>query len=87
MGKVNYALQKLFLGLIQGYRLFLSPLLGSNCRYYPSCSQYTHQAIETFGPLRGTWLGICRILRCHPWHEGGYDPVNLPKKGEFTSQE
>ena len=62
------------LGLI-GYQRFVSPLLGSNCRFAPSCSQYTRLAVERFGALRGIRLGVGRILRCHPFHPGGYDPV------------
>jgi uncharacterized protein len=61
--------------LIRVYQIALSPLLGPNCRYYPTCSQYAIEAIETHGSLRGTWLAIKRISRCHPWHEGGFDPV------------
>ena len=61
--------------LIRAYQLVLSPLLGPNCRYYPTCSQYAIEAIETHGSLRGLWLAIKRISRCHPWHEGGFDPV------------
>ena len=60
---------------IRAYQVVLSPLLGPNCRYYPTCSQYAIDAIETHGSLRGTWLAIKRISRCHPWHEGGFDPV------------
>ena len=56
--------------LIRVYQLALSPLLGPNCRYYPTCSQYAIEAIETHGSLRGAWLTIKRISRCHPWHEG-----------------
>lgn len=61
--------------LIRAYQLVLSPLLGPSCRFYPSCSQYGIEAIDTHGALRGTWLTIKRISRCHPWHEGGFDPV------------
>jgi putative membrane protein insertion efficiency factor len=60
---------------IRAYQLVLSPLIGPSCRYYPSCSQYGIEAIDTHGALRGTWLTIKRISRCHPWHEGGFDPV------------
>jgi uncharacterized protein len=61
--------------LIRGYQLAISPLLGPRCRFFPSCSQYASEAIETHGALRGTWLAMKRISRCHPWNEGGFDPV------------
>jgi uncharacterized protein len=63
------------LALIRGYKRFLSPLLPSACIYEPTCSIYTYQAIERFGVIRGTWMGIKRIGRCHPFAKGGYDPV------------
>lgn len=69
----------LALSLIRFYKRFISPLLPSSCRFYPTCSQYTYEAIETYGVLRGTWLGVRRISRCHPFNPGGYDPVP-PKK-------
>jgi putative membrane protein insertion efficiency factor len=61
--------------LIRGYQLAISPFLGPRCRFYPSCSHYAIEAIETHGALRGCWLTMKRISRCHPWHEGGFDPV------------
>jgi putative membrane protein insertion efficiency factor len=57
------------------YRYAFSPLLGDRCRFHPSCSAYALEAIERLGTLRGTWLAIKRLARCHPWHPGGYDPV------------
>jgi putative membrane protein insertion efficiency factor len=62
------------LALIRLYQLTLSPLLGRCCRFEPSCSRYTAACIESHGPLRGLWLGLKRIARCHPFHPGGYDP-------------
>jgi putative membrane protein insertion efficiency factor len=62
-------------GAIQLYRYTLSPLIGPTCRFYPSCSAYALEAIDTHGALRGAWLATRRIGRCHPWHAGGYDPV------------
>lgn len=60
---------------IRVYQVCLSPFLGRNCRFTPSCSHYCYEAIELFGPLRGSAKGVWRILRCHPFHPGGYDPV------------
>ena len=61
--------------LIRGYQLLISPLLPATCRYTPTCSRYALIAVDRFGPWRGGWMAIKRIGRCHPWHEGGYDPV------------
>lgn len=69
------ALAAVMVFLIELYRLAISPLLGPCCRFSPSCSQYAQEAIRLHGPLRGAWLGLRRILRCHPFHPGGYDPV------------
>jgi len=65
----------LLVGLLRGYQYLISPLLGSHCRFYPSCSHYAVEAIEAHGTVRGTRLALQRLLRCHPWHPGGYDPV------------
>jgi putative membrane protein insertion efficiency factor len=65
----------LVIQLINGYRLLLSPWLGNNCRFYPTCSCYASTAVERFGVLRGLYMGIRRLLRCHPWHVGGVDLV------------
>jgi putative membrane protein insertion efficiency factor len=65
----------LVIGLIQVYRKFLSPMLPPTCRYEPSCSLYTVQAIEKYGVLKGLFMGVLRVLRCHPFAKGGFDPV------------
>ena len=68
-------LTPLLRGAIRAYQWVVAPLLGSNCRYLPSCSHYAHEAIGTHGPLAGSWLALKRIARCHPWGGSGYDPV------------
>jgi uncharacterized protein len=67
--------RQILLWTIRGYQLAISPMIGPRCRFYPSCSCYAHTAIERFGVVRGIWLGVRRLLRCHPFAEGGYDPV------------
>lgn len=67
------------LALVRVYQLLVSPLLGPTCRFHPSCSCYTSECLKLHGPLRGTYLGFRRILRCHPFHPGGYDPPPLPR--------
>lgn len=66
---------KLLMGAVRFYQKFISPGLPPSCRFYPTCSEYTLQAIAKYGALKGTWLGIKRVGRCHPFHPGGYDPV------------
>jgi putative membrane protein insertion efficiency factor len=61
--------------LIRVYQLCISPWLGAHCRFHPSCSHYAHDAVREHGSLRGSWLTARRLLRCHPFHSGGYDPV------------
>jgi len=68
-------MKKVALGLIRMYQVTISRALPSSCRYTPTCSQYTSEAISRYGIFKGIWMGTQRILRCNPWHEGGYDPV------------
>ena len=72
MGKF---IRSIALALIRFYQSFISPLLGSNCRFYPTGSHYMYEAIARYGLRRGGWMGVRRIARCHPWNEGGFDPV------------
>jgi putative membrane protein insertion efficiency factor len=68
-------MRSLAIFLIRTYQRLLSPLLGQRCRFYPSCSQYAIEAIDRFGTLKGSWLSLRRLSRCHPLHPGGLDPV------------
>jgi putative membrane protein insertion efficiency factor len=77
-------MKRVFIFLIDTYKLLLSPFFGQQCRFYPTCSSYTREAIERHGALRGSWLGVKRILRCNPWCAGGVDevpPLKPPFKG------
>ncbi|MBQ6669286.1 MAG: membrane protein insertion efficiency factor YidD [bacterium] len=67
--------KKTLLFLIRFYQRFISPLKGRSCRFYPTCSQYAYEAIVKYGVVKGVWMATKRILRCHPFNEGGYDPV------------
>jgi uncharacterized protein len=69
--------------LIRLYQWTLSPLLGPCCRFYPSCSQYALEATQRFGVVKGGWLALARLSRCHPWHSGGFDPVPASTRGIF----
>lgn len=68
-------MKTLLIGLLKAYRLAISPMLGRNCRYHPSCSEYAIEAVQRHGVIRGSWLAIKRVGRCHPFSHGGYDPV------------
>jgi uncharacterized protein len=66
--------------LINAYRWLVSPLIGPRCRFHPTCSAYALEAVDRHGAARGTWLAVKRVGRCHPWHEGGIDPVPEPER-------
>lgn len=68
-------IKSLLLGLLRVYRYAISPMLGRNCRFHPSCSEYAAEAVQRHGALKGGWLALKRVGRCHPFHPGGYDPV------------
>lgn len=68
-------MKRVFLILIRIYQYAFRPFLGQNCRFYPSCSEYAREAVQRYGALRGGWLGLRRLCRCHPWNPGGVDPV------------
>ena len=72
-------MKTVLIALIDTYRLLLSPFFGTQCRFYPTCSAYAREAIEIHGALKGTWLTLRRIGKCHPWHEGGVDNVPAAK--------
>lgn len=76
---LNKMIKKILLTIIRFYQYAISPLLGPNCRYTPTCSQYTYEAILEHGIIKGIYLGSRRILRCNPFHKGGYDPVPCKK--------
>jgi putative membrane protein insertion efficiency factor len=68
-------MQWLMVSALDGYKRFVSPLLPSACRFRPTCSEYMRDAVAKYGAMRGLWLGLRRLARCHPFHEGGFDPV------------
>ncbi len=73
-------MQRVIVGLLRFYKRFISPGLPSQCRFVPTCSEYMREAVQRHGAARGVWMGLKRLLRCHPLHAGGYDPV--PEKPE-----
>ncbi len=77
---VQKSISYILVAIVRLYQNVISPYLGSNCRHSPTCSQYTIEAIEIHGPLKGSWLGVKRIARCHPWGTSGYDPVPPKEK-------
>lgn len=76
-------MRKILLYLVRAYRYVLSPLMGNHCRFYPSCSCYAEEAIIRHGAIGGSWLTLRRLARCHPWHEGGCDPVPEKKQQQY----
>ncbi len=87
MATFSKAIQYPFLLIIRGYRYLISPLLGPRCRFYPSCSSYAEEAIKVHGLVKGGWLAIKRIGRCHPFNEGGVDPVPEKKQRKMLSED
>jgi putative membrane protein insertion efficiency factor len=75
---------RVLITLVRGYRFFLSPWLGSSCRFEPTCSAYSLQALQMHGAAAGTYLTVRRLVRCHPWCDGGHDPVPGTAAGLFT---
>ena len=77
------ALSSILIVFVRGYQVLISPWLGSNCRHQPTCSVYMIDALREWGPVRGAWMGLRRIAKCHPWGTSGHDPVPLrPNKGQ-----
>lgn len=79
---ISNTLSSVFKGIIKGYKIIISPLLPPSCKFYPTCSEYSYDAIERFGPVRGLFLSIKRIVRCSGLSNGGYDPLPESLKGE-----
>ena len=81
--RASIAVSTAALGLIKAYQYGIRPMLGQRCRFFPSCSEYTAEAIGEYGVIRGSTMGALRLAKCHPWHAGGYDPV--PERAAKTS--
>ena len=81
MGGLNKVAKGFALGLLRAYKIAISPWLPTSCRYVPTCSEYAMEAVEQYGVFRGTWMALRRILRCHPFVKGGYDPVAPNESG------
>ena len=82
MEKISVSLRKIPIGIIKLYQTVLSPMLGPTCRFHPSCSFYAIDAITEHGLIKGSWLSVKRILKCHPLNDGGYDPVPEKKQNK-----
>ena len=82
---MNRIINKLLVALLRGYQLLLSPMLGQNCRFYPTCSNYAIEALHVHGAAHGSYLALRRVCRCHPWNAGGVDPVPPAATPEFNS--
>jgi putative membrane protein insertion efficiency factor len=80
--------RRIAVGAVRGYQVLVSPLLGPSCRFRPTCSAYAITSIERFGVVKGGWLSLKRVSRCHPWSPGGFDPVpdTLPRKNALTTR-
>ncbi len=78
---MNSFFSKLLICVIKAYRFLLSPWIGNHCRFYPTCSEYAIEAVQSYGVIQGIWLSIKRLMCCHPWHEGGVDLVPKKSKG------
>lgn len=80
-----WLLKKLLVGLLRFYQLFISPIKPPSCRFYPTCSSYAIEAVQSHGPFKGFWLAIKRLGKCHPWHPGGVD--NVPDKAPIRAED
>ncbi|MBX2809092.1 MAG: membrane protein insertion efficiency factor YidD [Cellvibrionaceae bacterium] len=85
--RLNHACVKPVLLIIRLYRYLLSPWLGNQCRFSPSCSHYAEEAYQQHGLFKGTWLTLRRLLKCNPWHQGGFDPVPAARHRETTQSD